>query len=242
MILPKNEKVKRDGAQNIKLWIYGTPNIGKTTFANQFPDALMINTDGNYKYIDSPVISLLDSTKDPWEVFIDVIDTILKGDHTYKTIVIDLLEDVYQYARNFYCKKLKIDHESELGYAKGYDIIRNNFLIALRKLVNAPYNIIFISHEETDVVKDRIGRETTVYKTALPDKVAKKISGMVEITGRISAVSKADEKGDPVDTRVLQLSSNKEQYGGNKIPTIHVDNIELNYENLVKAIKGMDLK
>lgn len=242
MILPKNEKVKRDGTQNIKLWIYGTPNIGKTTFANQFPDALMINTDGNYKYIDSPVISLLDSTKDPWEVFIDIIDTILKGDHSYKTIVIDLLEDVYQYARNFYCKKLKIDHESELGFAKGYDIIRNNFLIALRKLVNAPYNIIFISHEETEVVKDRIGRETTVYKTALPDKVAKKISGMVEITGRISAVSKADENGNPIDTRMLQLSSNKEQYGGNKIPTIHVDNIELNYENLVKAIKGMDLK
>ena len=242
MILPKNEKVKRDGSKNVKLWIYGTPNIGKTTFANQFPDALMINTDGNYKYIDSPVISLLDSTKDPWEVFIDIIDTILKGDHTYKTIVVDLLEDVYQYARNFYCKKLKIDHESELGFAKGYDIIRNNFLIALRKLVNAPYNIIFISHEETEVVKDRIGRETTVYKTALPDKVAKKISGMVEITGRISAVSKADEKGNPIDTRVLQLSSNKEQYGGNKIPTIHVDNIELNYENLIKAIKGIDLK
>lgn len=241
MILPKNEKVKRDGTQNIKIWIYGTPNIGKTTFANQFPDALMINTDGNYKYIDSPVISLVDNNKDPWEVFIEVIDTILKGEHTYKTIVIDLLEDVYQYARNYYCKKLKIDHESELGFAKGYDIIRNNFLIALRKLASAPYNIVFISHEETEVVKDRIGRETTVYKTALPDKLAKKISGMVEITGRISATANVDENGNPVDKRVLQLSSNKEQYGGNKIPTIKADNIELSYENLVKAIKGIDL-
>ena len=241
MILPKNEKVKRDGSKNIKIWVYGAPNIGKTTFANQFPDALMINTDGNIKYIDSPSLSLIDEHKDPWEVFIDAIDTIVKGQHTYKTIVVDLLEDVYQYARNFYCKKLKIDHESELGYAKGYDIIRNNYLIALRKLVNAPYNIVFISHEETEVVKDRIGRETTVFKTALPDKVAKKIAGMVEITGRISAVAKTNEKGDPVDTRVLQLSANKEQYGGNKIPSIHVDNIELSYENLVKAIKGMDL-
>ena len=64
---------------------------------------------------------------------------------------------------------------------------------------------------------------------------------MVEITGRISSVAKTDEKGEPVDTRVLQLSANKEQYGGNKIPSIHVDNIELSYENLVKAIKGMDL-
>ena len=239
MILPENKRVQRDGAKSIKIWVYGTPNIGKTTFANQFPDPLMINTDGNYKYIDAPVISLVgDETKDPWEVFIDIIDTVVKGNHTYKTIVVDLVEDVYQYARNYYCKKLKIDHESELGYAKGYDIIRNNFLIALRKLVNAPYNIVFISHEETETIKDRIGRETTVFKTALPDKVAKKISGMVEITGRISAASKTDDKGEPVDSRVLQLSSNKEQYGGNKIPTIKVDTIELSYDNLIKAIKG----
>jgi hypothetical protein len=61
---------------------------------------------------------------------------------------------------------------------------------------------------------------------------------MVEITGRISAQAKTDDNGEPIDSRVLQLGSNKEQYGGNKIPTIKVDTIELSYENLVKAIKG----
>ena len=50
MALPENKKVLRDSTQSVKMWIYGEPNIGKTTFANQFPDALMINTDGNIKY------------------------------------------------------------------------------------------------------------------------------------------------------------------------------------------------
>lgn len=238
MKLPKNEKVHRDGSTNIKLWIYGSPNIGKTTFANQFPDVLMINTDGNYKYVDAPVVTVVDGNKDPWENFIEIIDEILKGQHTYKTIVVDLLEDVYQYARNYYCKQLKVNHESELGYAKGYDIIRNNFLICLRKLATSDYNIIFISHEETDTIKDRIGRETTIYKTALPDKVAKKVSGMVEITGRITINSKEDDEGNIIDSRILNLSPSKDQFGGNKIPTIKKDNIELSYENLIKTIKG----
>ena len=238
MKLPKNEKVVRDGSQNVKLWIYGSPNIGKTTFASQFPDVLMINTDGNYKYVDSPVVTLVDGANDPWENFIEITNEILKGQHEFKTIVVDLLEDVYQYARNFYCKKLKIDHESELGYAKGYDIIRNSFLIALRKLANANYNIIFISHEESEVVKDRIGRESTNYKTSLPDKVAKKVAGMVEITGRISCKSKEDENGNIIDTRILQLAPSKDQFGGNKIPTINIDYVNLGYEDLIKVIKG----
>ncbi len=68
MILPENKRVQRDGTKSIKIWIYGTPNIGKTTFANQFPDPLMINTDGNYKYVDAPVVTLVgDDTKDPEE-------------------------------------------------------------------------------------------------------------------------------------------------------------------------------
>lgn len=235
--LPENKRVQRDRTQNIKIWVYGTPNIGKTTFANQFPDPIMINTDGNFKYVDAPVISIADGANDPWENFIEIVNELCKGHHTYKTIVVDLLEDVYQYARNFYCKKLKIDHESELGFAKGYDIIRNNYLIALRKLANLPYNIVFCSHEETETVKDRAGRESTVYKTALPDKVAKKIAGMVEITGRVSCEAKQDEAGNVVEKRVLQLASSKDQFGGNKIPVIKTDKIELGYENLLKAFK-----
>jgi hypothetical protein len=88
------------------------------------------------------------------------------------------------------------------------------------------------------VVKDRIGRESTNYKTSLPDKVAKKVAGMVEITGRISCKSKEDENGNIIDTRILQLASSKDQFGGNKIPTINIDYVNLGYDDLIKVIKG----
>lgn len=239
MTLPKNEKVTRDGAKSIKIWVYGEPNIGKTTFANKFPNALMINTDGNIKYVDSPAVDLIgDGKTDPWENFVNYVDEFLKGGHTFETLVIDLIEDVYQYCRAWYCKKLNVEHEGDLGFAKGYDIVRNGFLYPLRKLANSDYNIVFISHENATTIKDRVGRETTVFSPNITEKVAKKIAGMVEITSRITVHSVQNDDGTVTDTRVLNLGSKKDMFGGNKIPTIIKDTMTLSYEELVKEIKG----
>lgn len=239
-MLPANKKVKRDATNNLKLWVYGQPNIGKTTFANQFPDALMLNTDGNYKSVDSPVVTITS-----WEQFVETCDEILKGEHEFKTIVIDLLEDVYTYCRNYYCTKLKIDHEADLGYGKGYDIIKTAFLIVIRKLANSPYNLLCLSHEKETIIKDRIGRETTVYKPNFTDGTATKLSGMMEITGRLYAETK-DIDGETLETRKLFFGSASDMATGNKVKTLNVDSILMDetkgYENLLKAIKGGDGK
>ena len=236
-MLPVNKKVIRDATSSLKIWVYGQPNIGKTTVANQFPDALMLNTDGNYKGIDSPVVPITD-----WEQFVELCDEILEGKHDYKTIVIDLLEDVYTYCRNYYCKKLKIDHEADLGYGKGYDIIKTAFLLVLRKLANSPYNLLCLSHEKEVVIKDRIGRETTVYKPNFSEGTAVKIAGMMEITGRLYSVTQQVEEGVKIELRNLFVGSASDMFTGNKIKTLKSDTILMDevegYNNILKAIKN----
>lgn len=239
-MLPVNKKVIRDATSSLKIWVYGQPNIGKTTVANQFPDALMLNTDGNYKGIDSPVVPITD-----WEQFVELCDEILEGKHDYKTIVIDLLEDVYTYCRNYYCKKLKIDHEADLGYGKGYDIIKTAFLLVLRKLANSPYNLLCLSHEKEVVIKDRIGRETTVYKPNFSEGTAVKIAGMMEITGRLYSVTQQVEEGVKIELRNLFVGSASDMFTGNKIKTLKVDTILMDevegYNNILKAIKNENI-
>lgn len=236
-MLPENKKVTRDVTNNIKIWVYGQPNIGKTTLANQFPDALMLNTDGNYKGIDSPVVPITD-----WEQFVNVCDEILEGKHTYKSIVIDLAEDVYTYCRNYYCKKLKIDHEADLGYGKGYDIIKTAFLLVIRKLANSAYNLLLLSHEKEVVIKDRIGRETTVYKPNFTDGTAIKLAGMMEITGRLFSETIQNEDGSKEEKRNLFIGSASDVFSGNKIKTLKADVINITettgYTNLINSIKG----
>ena len=239
-MLPENKKVNRDITQALKIWVYGKPNIGKTTFANQFPDTLMLNTDGNIKGVDSPCVSV--GGENPWEDFVATVDEILKGNHTFKTIVVDLTEDIYQYCRNYYCKKLKIDHEADLGYGKGYDIIKNAFLIVLRKLCNTEYNVILCSHEKEVVIKDRIGRETTVFKPNIGDTIATKISGMVEMTARSSSESVTDAEGQQYDERRLFFGAASDIYTGNKIKSLKDDYIVMSetegYNTLIGAIKS----
>lgn len=54
MLLPKNERRNIEKVEKRVIWIYGAPFSGKTTFANAFPDPLMLNTDGNIKFVDAP--------------------------------------------------------------------------------------------------------------------------------------------------------------------------------------------
>ena len=58
--LPKNKKVNRKETHNKKIWLYGLPCSGKTFLANQFPNVLMLNTDGNIGQVDAPAIKIAD--------------------------------------------------------------------------------------------------------------------------------------------------------------------------------------
>jgi len=231
-MLPVNEKVNRVTTNALRVYVYGQPNVGKTTFANGFPDTLMLNTDGNIKYIDSPVIQITS-----WEEFIGALNDILTVKHSYKTIVVDLVEDIYQYCRTYYNKKANIDHEADVGFGKAYDIVRNNFLIAIRKLSNSGLNIILISHEEANTVKDKVGRETTTFQPAINDKMMTKLSGIMDLTGRIMIKSDIDAEGKVTEERILYVNSTKDQFGGNKIH-ITADYITLGYKNLINVMES----
>ena len=86
----------------------------KTFFANQFPDPLMLNTDGNIKFVDAPYIAIRDTvtvegrlTKRhlAWEVFADAVAELEKKQNDSKTIVVDLLEDTYEACRVYICDR-----------------------------------------------------------------------------------------------------------------------------------------
>ena len=55
--LPENKlKKPTDEIGRMKVWIYGQPYSGKTTFADSFPDPLILSTDGNTDECKHPSI------------------------------------------------------------------------------------------------------------------------------------------------------------------------------------------
>ena len=189
MALPSTNEVSITINDHKKIWLYGEPFSGKTHLASVAPKPILeLNTDGNIKHYTMPRISITD-TKDgrqtipAWEVFKNAVDDLEAGSD-FKTVVLDLTEDIYDHCRKYMCDKRGWEHESDDSF-KAYDIVRSEFLRVIRKLVNLPYNIILISHQ--DISKDitkRSGDKITKIRPNITDKIANKLAGMVDVVIR----------------------------------------------------------
>lgn len=235
MLLPKNERRNIETVEKKVVWLYGSPFSGKTTFANRFPDPLMLNTDGNIKFVDAPYIGIKDKievtgrmTKKTfaWEIFKDVISELEKKENDFKTIIVDLLEDCYEYCRLWMYEQMGISHESDDSF-RAWDKVRTEFLSTLKRLMTLDYeNIILISHEDTtkDITK-KGGDKLTSIKPNLQDKVANKVAGMVDIVARVVADG---------DIRVLSFKSNEVIFGGGRL-TSKTNEIALDYDAFLEV-------
>ena len=232
--LPKNERRKLEAPTKRTMWLYGAPFSGKTTFADSAPDPLMLNTDGNAVYVTAPFVSIKDEVtvmgritkrKYAWEVFEELVEELEKGQNDFKTVVIDLVNDVYEMCRLFMYKELGITHESDDSY-RAWDKVRTRFLSTMRRLLNLPYeNIILISHE--DATKDltkKSGDKITSIKPKMSDKVADALAGMVGFVGRVYV----DE-----GKHLLSIKSDEVVYGGGRLGINNVV-IPLDWDEVIK--------
>lgn len=233
LLLPKNERVQVDRETAPVLWLYGVPFSGKTTFANQAPDVLHLNTDGNVKYVDGARIIIRDEIKVngriketvfAWQMFKEAVETLCIGQHDFKTIVIDLVEDLLEHCRIYMYDKLNITHEADAGYGKGYDMVRTEFLPQIRRLTNAGYGVILISHEIVSEITKRNGDKLTTIKPNLQEKYANKIAGMVDIVGRV--IIEED------DRRFIKFKTDTVQFGGGRLK-FGTDRVELDYDKFM---------
>ncbi len=199
-----------------KVWLYGAPFSGKTTFATAAPEHYVLSTDGNAQYSTNSYKVITDEVtvngritqrKFAWDVFKGEIEK-LEAEHKYKTIVVDLVEDTYEMCRLYMYNKLGITHESDDSF-RAWDKVRTEYLSTMRRLLNLPYDIVLLSHEDTskDITK-KSGENITAIKPNINDKVANKIAGMVALVAR--AVCENNDYQ-------LQIRTDEVTFGGGRL-------------------------
>ena len=251
--LPTPGRVKRDKDQFVRLFLYAEPGFGKSYFADQFPEPFIINTDGNLPYYSAPGLTVNQweaSKNDPESKsrsFVDVVEELVKNNgYGYKTIVVDLIENVYELARQAKLAEFGLNHESDAGgYGKGYQIVRDPFYVVLKKLYSLPLNIILLSHENEKVIKDRIGREYTYFMPNLTDTVVKKLSGTGYTLRGYWKGSLTNDNMDSKAKRMLSLSPKDNELHVARLVDadgnpVELDDIELSYENFITVLRNLN--
>lgn len=232
MAIPKNIPVKRDVTENITMLMYGPPMIGKTHAAAEWPSPLIFNTDGNIQNVTCPAITVTS-----WEEFVrDIVSLIEDNSECYKTIIIDLVDELHEMCRLHYLDIFEVKHESDVGFGKVYKTIDTNFIMTLNTLLSQPqFNVILISHAEAKTVTDRFRNETTIYTPMLKDKVVTKLVGKLKISGQAKWLDLEDENGELDRFRILDLTQHNSIEGnGNRLKL--PDQVPLDYEGLMAEI------
>lgn len=225
--------------KKIKMMLYGTPGVGKSVFALKFPKPFFITTDGNYEWLDE--FGAKEEDHKQISSFYEFKQLLKTNDFAnYDTIVIDLIEDLYKWCESEICKKNKIDHIGDLAYGKGYSIVRSEFFVEISKLLSLNKNIIFLSHESSQVVKDKRGIESTLY---YPSKIIPEVL-RDQIEGRLRYVLRAKFEdildGDKIiQKRVLSLAKDSNEFSiirGINMDLIS-DKINLDFNEFVNELK-----
>ena len=238
MVIQLPECKRRDISLNKRkrVLIYGGSFSGKTTFADQFPDPIMLNTDGNTANITAQCIHIKDEVKlngriservYAWNIFKEYLTLLEAKQNNFKTVVVDLVEGMYEYCRSYIFAKEGIEHESDQGFGKGYALVEKEFVDVMKRVCNLDYeNIILISREtnNTNVTK-KTGESISVIKPDLRDKISNTLTGMVDLVGRVVV--------DNDTNRKLSFKNDEYVFGGGRL-NIKAKEIPLNYDAFTK--------
>lgn len=161
-LLPENKPKEIDLTPRMFV-IGGAAMSGKTYTACKFPNPILINTDGNCKKVTTPSVYLNDKKyktyKEKLETLFGVLKELNETQTTYQTIVIDLIEDIFDICEGYVLEKYKVDNLGKVpGYATGYTerkVNMQNVISALKTLTNK-YYVVILTHTVDKVVDDKM--------------------------------------------------------------------------------------
>lgn len=106
-----------------KVVIYGPEGIGKSSLAAQFPDPLIIDTEGGTSHLD---VRRIDKPQS-WEEMLAIVKEVAATHGVCKTLVIDTADWAEQLITTYLCTKYKQNSIESFGYGKGYVYMSEEF-------------------------------------------------------------------------------------------------------------------
>jgi hypothetical protein len=227
-MLPTTKTHPKQDLADLTVLIYGRSKIGKSTWCSQSEGALFLATE--------PGLNALDVFQVPissWDDLLAACGDIAEGKHPFKTIIIDTVDNAYRMCSEYICKKFKIEHESDLGYGKGWALINNEFHRVLTKMAFMSYGLFLVSHSVEKEIETRTGKDTRIVPT-LPDKARKIVLGMVDLILFCDLEITKDEDGNPSYRHVMRTKPSPNYEAGDRTGRLP-ETIDLDFRKFIEV-------
>ena len=174
MVLPVEKSKRITTLSEQKFMVYGRPKIGKTVFANEFPNPLFLATEPGHSHIECHKINITS-----WSKFLEACKALTEETHSFSTVIVDIVDNLYDMCSDYICMKKGFEHPSDLPMGKGYGFINEEFRRVINKLARLGYTVVFISHLNTEKVKTKT-KEYDKFTLTVTGRTRKFILGLCD--------------------------------------------------------------
>ena len=212
------------------IWLYGSPYSGKTTFANTFPKPFFISLDKNAQFIveDEDDYVNVNSVNE----YSDALKKFMNDPKDYQTLVIDNIDLLEQFVREYYLDKLNIEDESDRDdYGKAWRLIREGTYQAVMKSSKFNGDIIWVSLQDEFITKSKLGADIVNYRPGINPKLHNRLSGLTTVVCRAYKDSKKVGK-DVVNRYFISIGDTSNEISGTRLE-IKETLIQNNYDEFI---------
>jgi hypothetical protein len=230
-MLPDKKTPKKTNLSDLTVLLFGMPKAGKSTWCSNAEGALFLATEPGLNHLEVYQVPI--ST---WEELLAALAEVAKGEHAFRTIVIDTTDNAYRFCVDYICTKHGVKHPADLPYGKGHALVNNEFLRVLNKLAQLPYGVILTSHAQEREVEGRTGTYTKTTPT-LPDGARKVLLGFVDIIAFVDVEADRGQDGAITYRRVVRTKPSMHYEAGDRtgrLPEV----LPLDYAAFAAALGG----
>jgi len=244
--LPDEPNEPSSSISDYSILLYGAKKIGKTSLAARFPDAFFLATEPGTK-----ALRVFTRPVRTWKDFDGYIKLLEKKKHDFKTIVVDTIDNLYEYAFSHVCQKHMIKHPNEQNdYGATWKEITELFKNGVTRLLNLPRSpgVIFVSHDTEKEIELRSGDKIDRVQPTMAKQAMSIVEAVVDVIvnyhydgkRRFIRLDGAQDivAGCRIEEHFIR-EGGEPRVGGDRIVSIPMgDTAQEAYDNFIKAFNN----
>jgi hypothetical protein len=206
-----------------RVLIYGPPNVGKTTLASEFPDAIFVQTEDGAGALSLTTFKApQDGPMSSFDEVLEALTLLASGEHSFKTMVLDGLDKLEPLIWRHVCAKNKWSSIEDPGFGKGYLEVDKEWMLMFSIIeylrINRMMTIVYLAHDEITTAPDPSNAEYKRFTPRLHKRAHALVVDEMDVIGfmhqqisvtesEAGAFGKKTTKAEGGHQRVLVLSA-----------------------------------